>query len=209
MKITALKIQARNQARVNVYLDGKFAFGLAKIEAARLRLGQELSEADLARLKNVDDLEKAYQRALKYLNLRPRSEAEMRQHLSKHRVGEADLETILQRLRDSGLLNDQAFARLWVENRSTFRPRSKRALQAELKRKGIHAEALGDALADANDADSAYRLAQRRAPRLTALPKPEFRQKLGGYLARRGYAFDIIAPILERVWKELHTESAR
>jgi regulatory protein len=205
MKVTALKVQARNKARVNVHLDGKFAFGLAKIEAARLRLGQELDEAVIARLKNADGLEQAYQRALKYLNPRPRSETEMRQHLAKHGVAESDVEAVLERLRQTGLIDDRAFARLWVENRTTFRPRSKRALQAELKRKGINPEALGEALSEANDADNAYRLALQRAQRLKALPRLEFRQKLGGYLARRGFDFDTLAPILERVWKEIHT----
>ena len=52
-KVTALKVQARNKNRVNVYLDGEFAFGLVKIEAVRLRLGQELSESAVAALKSA------------------------------------------------------------------------------------------------------------------------------------------------------------
>src|SRR5260221_727462 len=105
-KITSLKIQARNKNRVNVYLDGKFAFGLVKIEAIRLRLGQELSEADLATLKNADDAEMAYEKTLNFLSYRQRSEAEIKRYLKKKEVPEAQAEGIVERLKRAGLLND-------------------------------------------------------------------------------------------------------
>jgi regulatory protein len=206
MKITALKLQARDRLRVNVYLDGKFAFGLAKVEAARLRLGQEIGDADLARLKSADAREKVHARALRLLARRPRSEVEVREHLQKHGAAEAEIAQELDRLRQSGLVDDQAFARLWVENRAAFRPRSKRALQVELKRKGITADMTAQALATADDADNAYRLAVARARRLAARPHPEFRRKLGDYLARRGFDYETIAPLVERVWRETQAE---
>ncbi len=205
MKITALKVQARNKTRVNVYLDGQFAFGLAKIEAARLRIGQELDEAAITRLQQADDVEQAYERALKLLASRPRSEAEVRRKLRDHEVPEAALEAVLARLRRAGLMDDQAFAHFWVENRATFRPRSKRALQAELTRKGVPRVTLNNALAATDDAESAYRVAAQRARRLRALPHPEFRRKLGEFLARRGFDYETIEPVVERVWKETQT----
>ncbi len=205
MKVTALKAQARNQARVNVYLDGRFAFGLAKIEAARLRIGQELDEAALTRLQQADEAEQAYERALKLLASRPRSEAEVRRKLRDHEVPEAALEEVLVRLRRAGLVNDQEFAHFWVENRATFRPRSKRALQAELRRKGVPPETLSKALVATDDADSAYRVASQRARRLKSLPHLEFRRKLGEFLARRGFDYELIGLIVERVWKEMQS----
>ena len=205
MKVTALKVQSRNKARVNVYLDGQFAFGLVKIEAARLRLGQELDEAAITRLQQADEVEQAYERALKLLASRPRSEAEVRRKLRDHEVPETAMEEVLARLRRAGLVDDQAFAHFWVENRATFRPRSKRALQAELKRKGVPRETLNKALAAADDADSAYRVASQRARRMKALPHPEFRRKLGEFLARRGFDYELIGPVVERVWKEMQT----
>lgn len=200
-KITALKLQARNRARVNVFLDGRFAFGLAKLEAARLRLGQELSEADIARLQAADAREQVHARALQYLARRPRSEGEIRQHLQKHKVTEADIEQEIERLRQSGLVDDQAFARLWVENRAAFRPRSQRALRAELKRKGVSADVTKAALAAADDAASAEQLALRRASRLAGLPRPEFRRKLGDFLARRGFDYDTVKAAVDKAWQ--------
>lgn len=203
MKVTALKLQARNKERVNVHLDGRFAFGLAKVEAARLRVGQELTEADLARLRAADDREQVHVRALRFLALRPRSETEVREHLKKHKVAEAEIDRELSRLRETGLVDDRTFARLWVENRAAFRPRSQRALQVELKRKGINPETQREALTAADDADAVHRLAAGRARRLAALPRPEFQRKLSGFLARRGFDFDLIETAVERAWQAI------
>lgn len=208
MKVTALKLQTRNKNRVNVFLDGKFAFGLVKLEAARLRVGQELDEASLARLKQADDREQIHERALKFLSLRPRSEAEVRANLKKHSVPEELITQEIERLKNNGWLNDHTFAKLWVENRATFRPRSKRALQAELKRKGITGQTLKTALATTNDEESAYRLAVSRARRLAALPRPEFRRKLIEYLARRGFDYDTAQSTVDRVWRERTEQNA-
>ena len=204
MKVTALKAQPRNPNRVNVYLDGEFAFGLAKIEAIRLRLGQDLDEAAVARIRQADDEAQAYERALKLLSTRPRSEAEVRRKLREHKVVEATIEAVMAHLRRAGLVDDNAFANYWVENRATFRPRSQRLLKAELKLKGVTGEALDQAVAGTDDAVAAYALAEKRcrAAKLAVLPYPEFRRKLGDYLARRGFDFDVIEPILERLWKE-------
>ena len=76
--ITALIAQKRNKDRVNVYLDGEFAFGLAAIEAIRLRQGQVLSDEEIEHLKALDEIERAHERALNLLSYRPRSAQEIR-----------------------------------------------------------------------------------------------------------------------------------
>ena len=202
MKVTALKIQARNKARVNVYLDGKFAFGLAKIVAARLAIGQELEAAAIERLKASDDTEASYERALKFLGPRPRSEAEVRRRLKEKGIEPATIDEVVARLTRAGLVNDQAFASYWVENRVTFRPRSSRAIRQELKQKGVSEDVLREALTATNDDEAAYTLAAKRAARLAGLEKQEFRRKLGQFLAQRGFNYDTIEPVVERVWRE-------
>jgi regulatory protein len=208
MKVTALKIQQRNKSRCNVYLDGKFAFGLAKIVAARLALGQELDEADIARLKATDNVEQSYERALNFLGPRPRSENEVRRRLKEKGVEPGIIDEVVARLNRAGLVNDQAFASFWVENRTTFRPRSTRVLRAELKQKGVSDEVLSEALANTNDAEAAYTVAAKRGRRLAGLERQEFRRKLGEFLARRGFNYDTIEPVVERVWQENQPGSA-
>ena len=124
-KITAIEPQQKNPHRVNIYLDGEFAFGLARITAGWLKVGQELSEEKIASLQAEDASEMAYQKALHFLSYRPRSSAEVRQNLMKRGIPEALVEETVNRLQRAGLVNDQEFARAWVENRNTFQPRSK------------------------------------------------------------------------------------
>ena len=80
-EITAMVMQKHNQERVNVFLDGDYAFSLTMIEAAALRKGQVLSDNDIAELKSVDDRHKAFDQAVKYLGPRPRSINEVRRKL--------------------------------------------------------------------------------------------------------------------------------
>lgn len=209
MKVTALKLQTRNKTRVNVFLDGEFAFGLAKILALPLRIGQELGEAQVERLQTADAEEQAHERAVRLIARRPRSETEVRQRLQKAGVAAPVIAVVLDRLRNSKLLDDEAFAKFWVENRTTFRPRSKRALQMELKRKGVSTAALDDALQETNDTQAAYALAQKRAQRLASLPAPDFRRKLSDYLARRGFDYEIVEPIVRRVMSEVLSPTSK
>lgn len=201
-RVTALVAQKRNPNRVNVYLDGEFAFGLAAIEAARLHLGQELGDADLARVRQADDVAVAHERALRYLSYRPRSEAEVRRYLAGKQVAPEVIEEIVERLTRVGLLNDQAFAQYWRENRENFRPKGAAALRQELRQKGVSREAVDRALAGMDEEGAALDLARARARRLGGLDKPAFKRRLAAYLGRRGYAYDIIMPVVERVWQE-------
>ena len=205
-KITAIEAQKKAPNRVNVYLDGEFAFGLSRVVAAWLRVGQQLEEEKIERLQAEDARERALQQAMLFLSYRPRSESEIRQNLRKHEIAESVIEQTIERLRQSGLANDDQFARAWVENRNTFRPRSRRMMAMELHQKGLEDEAVSSAIENVDDEALAYEAARKRAGRLNALEWSEFRRKLSEFLARRGFSYSVIAPIVTRVWNEAHTE---
>jgi len=203
-KITALEVQKRNPNRVNVHLDGEFAFGLARIVAAWLRVGQELSDEKIEQLQAEDSRERAFQQAMLFLSYRARSESEIRQNLRKHEISEPVIEQTLERLRQDGLANDNQFARAWVENRSAFRPRSRRLMAMELRQKGLSDEAVSSAIADVNDEALAYEAAQKKVARYKDLEWNEFRKKLSDFLARRGFSYSVVAPVVTRLWNEVH-----
>ncbi len=212
-KITALKIQKRNAQRVNVYLDGEYAFGLARITAAWLHLGQELSAEKVAELLSADNLEVAYNRALRLLEHRPRSEAEIRRKLAGDEFPEEAMDAVLERLRRSGLVNDEQFAKAWVENRVEFRPRSRRALAAEMRQRGLSTDTIQEALSDwapEDEEEMAYQVALKYSRKQgdKELEWIEFKRKLGSYLARHGFNYDVIQPVLERIW-QAQTESEK
>lgn len=204
-KITAITVQKKNPNRVNISLDDEFAFGLSRIVAAWLRLGQELSDEKIAALQNQDAREVAYTKALRFLGYRPRSVQEVRENLQKHELPETVIEEVLKRLQDTNLLNDQQFAQAWVENRSTFRPRSRRALAMELRQKGLDDEVVQSALDDNVDENAlALEAARKYVRKVQKLEWPDFRQKLGGFLGRRGFSYGVVAPVLRQVWSEVH-----
>lgn len=204
--ITALKLQKKNKERVNVYLDGRYAFSLAAIEAAQLRRGQLLSDQEIENLLEKDSFQKAYDRALRFLSYRPRSEAEVRRYLQGKKVSPAIEAEVMERLTSAGLLDDQAFARYWVENRESFNPRGRQALQYELRQKGLSEEALTLALEDIDEEDSAYRALINRARRMSPLDRQSFRKKWGPFLRRRGFSYEAISVALERTWREMVKE---
>lgn len=203
-KITAIEAQKKHPNRVNLYLDDEFAFGLSRLVAAWLTVGQVLSEEKITALQNEEARETAMQQALLFLGYRPRSKQEVRANLEKHEIPEDVIVATLERLEENGLLNDQAFAQAWVENRSSFRPRSRRALALELRQKGLADEIVQEALDEVNEDSLALQAAQKQAHRMTGLDWPEFRQKMGGFLGRRGFSYAVIAPVLRQVWQALH-----
>lgn len=201
--ITALKVQKRNKNRVNIYLDERYSFGLTSHLAVPLRRGQFLSDEEIVRLKEEDEYHRVYERAVKLIAHRPRSEAEVRRRMERQGVALDLVEKVIEQLTAVGLLNDAEFARLWVENRETFRPRSRRMLRYELRQKGLDEEVIAQALEQVDEEESAHRLALQRGRRLSRLNWLAFRQKLTGYLARRGYPYEITHCAIRKAWQSL------
>ncbi|MFN7035326.1 MAG: regulatory protein RecX [Bellilinea sp.] len=200
-------MQKRNPNRVNVYLDGEFAFGLSRIVAAWLRVGQTLSEEKICSLQQEETREVAYQRALHYLSFRPRSEAEVGRKLLEKGFDPPMVEEIIERLKTERWLGDSEFARLWTENRITFRPRSRRLLRYELRQKGVSEDHIEEALHPlAEESELAYQAGIRYARRLISLPLDVFRKRLTAFLARRGFSYGTIAPVVRRISSERETE---
>jgi regulatory protein len=205
--ITALKFQQRNQERVSVYLDGEYAFGLAATEAAHLRKGQTLSDGQIAALQAQDDRQRAFDQAVRFLSYRPRSRAEVERYLRDKKMAADVIADVVARLEQADYLNDEAFARFWVENRAQFRPRSRRALQYELRQKGVSSQAIDQVLDEAQDDEAAaWGAVEGRLARWAGLPRDALRQKLAGHLSRRGFNYEIISTIFERACQALNVD---
>ena len=101
-----------------------------------------------------------------FLGYRPRSEKEVRDRLRRGGYEQDAIEHAIARLHEWRYLDDADFARRWVENRTTHRPRGRRLLQQELRHKGIDGEIARDAIDDAelDETGAAEALARRRLP---------------------------------------------
>jgi regulatory protein len=205
-RITGLQVQIRNPRRVNVELDGEYAFGLSRIVATWLQVGQTIDEAKIARLKEEDERETAFQYALRLLSYRSRTKKEIQNKLKEHGITDETTDLVIERLERATLVDDVRFAQDWINNRSEFRPRSKRALAYELQNHGVDRLAIEDLLIDVDDAELAYQAARKHARKIRSLEWLDFRQKMVGYLARRGFAYPDCITATKRVWDETVNE---
>ncbi len=203
-EITAIKAQKHNRQRVNIYLDGTYAFGLSRFVAGWLETGRKLTDAEIEKLLEEDSYEVAFQKALQFINYRPRSIEETRRRLFKKGFSEEVVDKTISRLQERNWLNDLEFARQWIENRNTFRPRSDRLLSYELRLKGVADGTIQRALDKfgGDENELAYQAGIKKAKQCRDETKLDFLKKVGGYLGRRGFHYGIVKPTVERLWKE-------
>jgi regulatory protein len=207
--ITSLRLQKRNKERVNVYLDDEYAFALPINEALKLQKGQHLDDQEIAQLQTVDLEAKAYDRALRFLAVRPRSEREVHQNLKRYQprkgetLDEPQIEKVIARLKERDYLDDHAFAAYWVEQRNRFKPMAPQALRYELRLKGIESKIADEIIEQATDPTvAALEAARQRGYRWQALSKEEFQKKMTAFLQRRGFHWEIIRDVVQQVWDE-------
>ncbi len=139
---------------------------------------------------------------LRLLTTRARTRAELEEQLAKRGYPDEVSTTVLDRLSDVGLVDDQDFAEQWVRSRHSNSGKSKRALMVELRKKGVDDEVITAALADIDPAAERQRAEQLvrdklRRERLTDDDDVKVTRRLVGMLARRGYsqsmAFDVVS----------------
>lgn len=204
--VTALEAQKRNPNRVNVHLDGGYAFSLSRIVAAWLSIGRDLSDAQIEKLQQDDHFEQAAQVALRFIAYKPRTSAEVRRRLQESKFPDSAIEHTISRFTQNGLINDGQFARDWVETRQVFHPRSARQMDFELRQKGVQHEDIAAALDEIeNDEQMAFRLANQKIGRYDDLDFNEFRRRLGGMLSRRGFSYETVTRVINRLWSERKT----
>ena len=208
MKITALKTQVRDKARVNVFVDGKYRFSLDINQVAELgiRSGLEYTEEQLVELENESQFGKLYMRALEYSFVRPRSQRELSDYLyrktrdTRTKMGDikkgASVELtkrVFDRLLEKGYVDDGKFAQFWVENRNMRKGSSLRKLQMELQAKGVEKSIIEAVLSETDrvDLDEIKKIIAKKAYRY------DDEQKLIAYLMRQGFRYDDVKTALQ------------
>ena len=203
--ITKLVASKGRPKKVKVYLDGKYAFSLEATVAleARLRIDQELSQSKIDRLEYENRLRRALAAAGRLLSFRPRSEKEIRQKLLQKGFDTTIVNESLKYLKEHNLLDDEVFARYWAENRASFNPRSRRLVTLELRQKGVTAQVAEETAEGLDDEAGAYEAGSKKASRMDVSDYEEFRRRLGEYLRRRGFGYDVIDHSVKRLWQEI------
>ena len=207
--ITSLRSGKRQRNRVNVFLDGRFAFSLQAeaIVKEGLQVGQELSTSRIDALSKSDDFQRCLEAAIRYLSYRPRSEPETRAKLQQRGFDSQSIESALLKLRKQGLVDDMLFGQFWKDTRQSFSPRSQRLTKLELRQKGVDKDIIDRIVGDLDDNDSAYRAAVSKARSLSLSDSQLFRRRMGEYLRRRGFDYQVINHTVERILQEHGTGS--
>ncbi|RYX79184.1 hypothetical protein EON76_00475 [bacterium] len=212
MKITAITAQQKDKNRVNVMVDGKYRFSLDIFQYADLgiRVGKEYTDEELVELETESQFGKMYARALEYCLMRPHSAREVRDYLfrktreqrvrnrktgeivTKPGVAVHITERVFGRLVEKGYINDENFARYWVENRNMTKGVSARKLQAELQSKGVDRTIIENYIGQSERTDGTE-IQKIIAKKQARYPDT---QKFMQYLARQGFSYDDIKAAL-------------
>lgn len=209
MKITSVSVQARDKNRVNVSVDGKYRFSLDIMQVADLGVkpGRELTEKELTRLEEESQFGKVYTRTLEYALMRPRSQREVRDYLYrktrdtrtktgsvKRGISKQLTERVFDKLVEKGYIDDEKFARFWVENRNVRRGSSMRKIFSELMAKGVDKAIIEGVLSetDRTDHEELNKIIARK------INQYDDEQKLIAYLARQGFRYDDIKEALSQ-----------
>lgn len=198
--ITSIK-QQKNRNRVNVYLDDTFGFGidLDNFALLNLRVNQEYTQEEIEKIIKRAEFQKTYDKLLRFAMVRPRSEKEITDYFRRKKVHESMHEEMLKKLKHLDLLNNLEFAKWWIDQRTRFKPKSKRIIIQELRMKGISQNDVDDAFGDTiiDEEKMARDLIEKRAYKWKGLEPRLARQKMSQYLAGKGFGWDVIQKVAE------------
>ena len=201
--VTRVSPQQSTAERMNVYLDDAYAFSMSvrALSEHPISVGDRLTEADVQRLRDADEPDRATTNALNLLAHRGRSERELRQRLKQKGYTAAATDEAIRRVIDWGYLDDERFAEAWVEQRQTSKPRSRRALAHELRQKGVDREIIETTLEEAeiDEVADARQVAADKWRKERGLDPDKRRQRTAAFLARRGYGWDVAKQVLDEL----------
>lgn len=199
--ITRIVQGKKNPNRVNLYLDDEFAFAISLDELARhnLKKGQVITEYEVVSLKDNDESEYVYSKILNFLSFRPRTKKEVRDRLLKYDYSDPQKQlALIARLTQAGYLDDISFARWFIASRNTHRPRSIRMLFQELLAKGVSREDVSIVIDEVQDEGETIRHLLAKKLKSQHILDISARQKIYGYLARLGFAWDKITAVVKK-----------
>lgn len=191
-KITGIDYDPKRPGKADIFLDGKKAFSMNAFDAALLERGTVMDPKEVEKRAEEDEKQRCWASALRLLGVRSRSRMELRRRLLDKKFSKAAAELALARAEKAGFINDEAFAREWIDARQRNRPKGRYLLKQELKMKGIE-EALIDRLLDEglDETAAALALLRKKAWKWKKLAGPAFKQKAYTFLAGKGFTFDI------------------
>ena len=202
MIITSIEEQ-KKKGRYNIFIDGEFAFGLYKetIYHFGLRAKDELDEKKTVELISYDEINFGKKVAYRFLNFKPRSEKEVRNKLKSHKLSDESIDTIIYSLKEFKFINDEQFAKMFIESKISLKPEGRRSLKTRLAQKGIGKET-SDKTVEENYSEEvefqkAHELFIKYRKKVKAKTHIEKKQKCYRHLLSKGFSYDLINRVLK------------
>lgn len=204
--------QKKNPKRVNIFIDGEFAFGISRESKIinKLKIQDSLSDIRIQNLIFNDQVERLLGKAIKFLSYRPRSEKEIRDNLlqklkltdkaeEEKKNFEKSIEEVIKKIKKIGQIDDREFAKWWVDQRTRFKKMSPRIIKSELWKKGIDKELIDEILTESNidQYSLALEAAKKKLSSYKSLDKVEFKTKMSRFLASRGFSWEGIKKVVD------------
>lgn len=214
MLITDIKKQKRNKNRYSVYVDGTYSFSVSDETRYKFDL-QESIEISQKELDKILDFEKKHfgmQAAFTLLSYRSRSKKELHDRLKKKEVDEKNIKEISGRLEELGYLNDINFAKNMANYRKT-QGKGREFIKNDLKLKGVDNKVIEETLenlylSDTEEMNQIRQIAKSKFKLMKNQPAEETKNKLLGFLSRRGFPIDKIFDVLKELRKDFNKEPA-
>ena len=209
-KITAVTPQKNATDRFSIFIDGEFALGLGidVVIEFGLASGMSIDPELLEQIKSREEIVTVVNAAMHLLAYRARATGELQTRLRQKKFSQPAIDAAIEKLKGWHYLDDEDFAKNWVEQQGTHRPRSRRVLAQDLRSKGIDKEIVEETLAgvEIDEESDAIRASIRKWESWQGLPVDVRNRRLSGFLARRGYGYDVVRKVISHFEGEFMDE---
>lgn len=199
--ITSVKTQKKKD-RVNIYLDGKYSFSLDFDNYVKfdIKVDDELSEIEIENIRNEGEFQKLFDKLVNFAIRRPRSIWEIERWLKRQKIESVKLKKRLyEKLKKLDLIGDIRFAEWWVEQRTSFRPRSRRVIKSELLAKRIGKNIIDEVLGEReiDEGKIAKSFVKKNLYRWRNFSGRKHKEKVASYLLRKGFSWETVKKVYE------------
>ncbi len=205
-KITAIKLQKRNNKCFNIYIDGEFAFGVSEdvLIRQKLKVGMVLSTTFIDEVILAEKQSKANNYALRLLGYRARSEHEIRSRLRLKGYEDPIIDNVVRFLKKYGYIDDYVFTIALVNDEINLKQSGKGLIKQKLFQKGVKREIIQKVLDETIDDDKSYQACMNLAKKkLNTTYRDDTEtvktRKITAFLQRKGYSYDMIRKVVEEI----------
>ncbi len=206
---TVVNVTSNNKLSIcNVELDSgeKFNFSLELVLKYKLKKGEKITKQLLQEIIADQRIITAKQTALNFVSYKPRTEYQVVAKLQKEKFTNEEINSAVQFLKEFGYIDDFHYAQRYVLYAKTQKKSSKKRIEIDLTKRGISKdiikETIGKAVSEDEELDNASKLARKKYETLLARNAQQLEQKLINYLLNKGFSFEVIKKVIEKLLKE-------